>query len=407
MQILQKISLNNAATNSQTSTVGEPSISNIGQEMLVTGNWYASLSSNNGQNWGHVDPFNFFPSVDNGFCCDQTLHSDPGRNLTFWLLQYVKTNVGNTLRLAVNNGQVPDNNGWYWWDLVPSQINAQWQNEWFDYNHAALSDNYLYVVSNVFSTTTNKFVRSVAFRFPLNSLANEGGNPHLQYFQSQDFSLRCSQGASDKMYFACHISDSEIRLYEWAEANATASSIDINVGQWVGGGGGYAAPGPDGNNWLGRCDPRITAGWTSDNVVGFMWSVDKTASRAFPHIRVVRIDVNTKQIIDKPDIWSPSFGYAYPDACPNSDGDVGITLFRGGGALHPGHVVGMWDKNTNSWTVQAAQNGTDGPADRKWGDYITCRQHSSDRRSWLAVGFTLQGGTSRTDVEPSIVHFSP
>lgn len=406
MPILQKIRLNSANTNSQTSSVGEPSISNIGQQMLVTGNWYASKSGDNGSSWNHVDPFNFFPKADDGFCCDQTLHCDPSRNLTFWLLQYIKTNTGNTLRLAVNNRNTLPDNDWYWWDLVPSRINDQWQNEWFDYNHAAVSDNYLYVVTNVFSTVNNSFVRCVVFRFPLTALTDNGGNPGMQYFQTQNFSVRCTQGAGNTMYFASHLSDRKIRLFEWADNNPTASFTDINISPWVGGAGGYFAPGPDGNNWLSRCDPRITGGWISGDALGFMWSVDRTPSRPFPHVRCVRINRTTKQVISEPDIWSPNFAYAYPDTCPNETGDVGITLFRGGGNIYPGLVVGKWNSTANSWSLQAAQNGTNGPSDRKWGDYITCRRHTSDGNTWLAVGFTLQGGASRLNIEPCIVHFS-
>lgn len=409
MQVLRTIRLNGSDTNQQTSTVGEPSISNIGQQMLITGNWYASQSRNDGNNWNYINPYSFFPSVDKGFCCDQTLHSDPSRNLTFWLLQYSKTNSGNTLRLAVNDSQALNNGDWYWWDIVPSQINNQWKDEWFDYNHAALSDNYLYIVTNVFSTKGKGFTRAVVFRIPLDDLANSESFPRIQYFETQkNFSLRCTQGAQGVMYFACHtFSDYKIRLFEWAEQNPTATYVDIKVSPWNGTPGNYYAPGPDQKNWLTRCDPRITAGWVSNDVIGFMWSADKYGSRQFPYVKVVRIDAKNKQIIDEPDIWSPSTAYAYPDACPNNNGDVGITLFRGGGQNYPGHIVGVWNENTKSWVLQAIQNGTNGPSDGKWGDYVTCRKHFSDQNSWLAVGFTLQGGGERSNVEPCIAHFSP
>jgi hypothetical protein len=407
MRILNQFTLNDTDTSGQTSSVGEPSIAGIGQNILVTGNWYASRSSDGGNNWNPVDPFNFFPSADDGFCCDQTLHNDPARDLTFWLLQYGQKDGRNTLRVAVNNTTTLDDTGWYWWDLVPDQIDAQWQDQWFDYNHAALSDNFLYVVSNVFSTPGDQFIRSVVFRFPLDDLTSSDGNPGVEFFETDEFSVRCSQGATDVMYFACHIDGGQIRLFEWPESDQTASFVDITVGPWVGGGGGYSAPGPDGNNWLRRADPRITGGWVSDNIIGFMWSANRSSSRPFPYVRVVRIDANTKQIVDEPDIWNPSFAYAYPEACPNSNGEVGITLFRGGSNIHPGHVVGMWDGAAGSWTLQGNIDGTNGPADRKWGDYITCRKHPTDPTGWLAVGFTLQGGNTRDDIQPCVAHFAP
>src|SRR5207244_2692192 len=56
-------------------------------------------------------------------------------------------------------------------------------------------------------------------------------------------------------------------------------------------------------------------------------------------------------------------------------------------------------------SLQTTRTGTNGPSDEKWGDYLTCRRHSPDGLTWIATGFTLQGGGSRSDVEPRVVHF--
>lgn len=404
--IVRTISLSAAATSAMTSTVGEPSILNIGQNMLASGNWYASRSNNDGANWSAVNPFSFFPKANDGFCCDQTLLAAPLKNMSFWLLQYIEDENGNTLRLAVNNGYQMVDTDWFWWDLVPQNVNPAWAGEWFDYNHAALSDNFLYVVTNSFTIDEKRFKRCVVFRFELDRL-RPGAPVSLEFFESNDFSLRATQGATDKMYFATHISDRKIRLYEWAESNATATSTDISITRWRGGSGGYSAPGPDGRNWLSRCDPRITAGWIADDVMGFGWSVDGGGTRPFPHVRIVRIDANTKAVLSEPDIWSQNTAYAYADATPNEDGDVGVAFFRGGGGLHPGPVVGSFDSALGTGALQSVKNGTNGPSDGKWGDYQTCRQNSNNRRHWLAISYSLQGGPDRNNIEPVIVEFSP
>lgn len=406
VKIRDIFTLSNVDTGGRTYTVGEPSITNVDQQILVTGNVYASRSDNNGTTWTSLDPASFFPPAQGIFCCDQTLHHDPRRGLTFWLLQYRKTPTGNTLRLAVKRGATLHEPAWHWWDLVPEQVNPDWRGEWFDYNHAALSDNFLYVVTNAFTFDEHP-TRCVVFRFSLANLADQA-QLDVEYFQTlpqDNFSLRCTQGATDTMYFAGHNSSSQIRLFSWAEADNTATFTDIDVTRWIGDNNGYSAPGPDGKNWLGRCDPRITGGWVSNGIIGFMWSVDSTPSRQFPHVRVVRINQEDKHLIDEPDIWSPSFAYAYPDACPNIDGDVAITLFRGGGTLFPSHVVGVWEPTTTSWSLQGIQNGTHGPSDETWGDYLTCRRHTSTEQNWLAIGFTLQGGGGRTNIQPCIAHF--
>src|SRR6476659_4560970 len=209
--LLQNIGLSNAATGGQTSSVGEPSVSNNADQILLTGNWFASRSLDHGATWLYTSPFNFFPPVDGGFCCDQTTIYDPGRDLRIWLLQYVKLNSTNTLRIAVQRGADLGSTSWYWWDLQPVGVNPQWQGEWFDYNHAVLSDNFLNVATNAFRFADNVWTRCVVFRLPLDVLA-AGGTLQYNYFQSTtNFSLRCTAGAGGTLYFASHNSNEQIR----------------------------------------------------------------------------------------------------------------------------------------------------------------------------------------------------
>lgn len=402
--LFRNIRLSDAATGGQTSTVGEPSLFNNGKQLFMTGNWYATRSLDNGNSWDFVSPYNFLPPVNGGFCCDQTAIYDPAHDLGIWLLQYIEQAGTNTLRVAVKRGATLGNNVWAWWDFRPEQLNPSWAGEWFDYNHAALSNNYLYVATNAFRASNGSWTRSVVLRLPLETLANGGNLSYRHFFSTTNFSLRCTQGAAGTMYFASHNNNSQIRLFSWPESGNSIGQVDINVALWSA--GTYSAPGPDGRNWLGRCDSRITAGWVANGVIGFLWTVNRQgAARPFPHVRVVRINEASKTLINQPDIWNAQFAYAYPDVSPNDRGDIGVTLFRGGGSLHPGHVVGIWDDYFNGWSLQATLNGTNGPADGKWGDYLSCRRHSPDGLTWVASGYTLQGGSSRNEVEPLLVHF--
>ncbi len=397
----QNVGLSDFDTGGQTSTVGEPSVANNGDQILLTGNWYTSRSLDGGGSWDFVSPFNFLPPVDNGFCCDQTTIYDPSRDITCWLLQYSRLNGTNTLRVAVKVGPNLGNNVWHWWDFRPGDVDINWADQWFDYNHAALSNNFLYVGTNMFRG--NSFTRCVIFRLPLDEL-REGEDLTFEQFQTTDFgSLRCTQGARDVMYFAGHRSGDQLRVFRWPESSASVTPADVDVSSWTG--GSYNAPGPDGNNWLDRADPRITGAWLASGLLGFMWSVNAQGARPHPHVRVVRIDEKTMNLVDEPDIWNSQFAYAYPEATPNDRGHVGITLFRGGGSLHPAHVVGLWDDFSNAWELHTTREGTDGPVDRKWGDYLACRRHSPDGLTWIATGFTLQGGASRGNIEPRFVHF--
>jgi hypothetical protein len=228
---------------------------------------------------------------------------------------------------------------------------------------------------------------------------------NYSYFSTtNNFSLRCTQGATDVMYFASHNSFSQIRLFAWPE-NATAiSARTVNVSPWSSS-FNYQAPGPDGRNWLSRCDPRITGGWVANGTLGFAWSANRMGTRPFPHVRVIRIDENTMALVDEPDIWNANYAFAYPAICPNVRGDVGISLFHGGGPLHPGHVVGAFNDTTDRWDLRATRNGSDGPNDGKWGDYLGINRYSNRGNSWFASGYTLQGGGDLFNIDPQVVQF--
>jgi hypothetical protein len=395
--------LTDAQTGGQTSTVGEPSVANNGREIFLTGNWYASRSLDGAASWSLVSPFNALPPVDGGFCCDQVVHYDRSRDVLLWLLQYIEKNGTNALRLAVKRGATLGNDTWLWWDFRPDTTNPAWTGQWFDYPDLELSDNYAYITSNVFGASNDRFTRAVIFRLPLDVLAFGGSLNYRYWTTTQNFALRCTRGARDRMHFASHNTGSQVRVFTWPESQPSVTFKDVNISPWSA--QNYASPGPDGANWLQRVDPRITGAWVANGIIGLAWTAGRQAQRPFPYCRVARINEATMTAAGDADIWNASCAYAYPDTCPNDRGHVGIALFRGGGPLHPGHVVGIWDDYSNGWQLVATANGTNGPADTKWGDYLACRRHSPDGLTWLASGYTLQGGGTRDSVEPRVVHF--
>ncbi|MGZ5442421.1 MAG: hypothetical protein ACXW5U_09360 [Thermoanaerobaculia bacterium] len=396
--VLQNIPIPASATAGRTSTVGEPSLSNAGQNLFYTGNWYAAQSSDHGSTWAPVDPYNTLPPVDAGFCCDQTSIYVPQVNLTVWILQYSKSATSNVMRIAV---RAPGGN-WRYWSIRPTNVNAAWTNQWFDYNSAALSDNFLYITNNMFTTNTNQWTRAVVLRIRLTDLLATTALPFQSFSTTQNGSLRCTLGARSVMYFGSHNSMSQLRLFTWPESSGSVTTQNINVSKWNNA-TPYSARCPDGNEWMSRTDGRITAAWTGAGEIGFAWTSNKTSARPLPFVRVVRLKESTKAIIAQPDIWNAAFAFAYPDVCPNANGVPAISMFMGGGTKFPSHVIGILD--AGAWKLLIARNGTNGPADTKWGDYVTCRRHSADNTSWIASGYTLQGGPNRSNIVPQFVHF--
>jgi hypothetical protein len=69
----------------------------------------------------------------------------------------------------------------------------------------------------------------------------------------------------------------------------------------------------------------------------FFWRANKDSNRPQPYVKAIVVDTTNWTVINEPDIWHPDFAWAYPAACPNGSGFIGISLFKGGGASHPSH----------------------------------------------------------------------
>jgi len=396
--LVRNIGLDDAATSVRTSTICEPTAAANQSQLMMTGNWFASTSTDSGAHWTYVDPFTRFPASAGGFCCDQVVLYNPRFRIWLWLLQYVAVPNGNNLfRLAVCRDTAFGS--WYYWDFAPRNLDATWTTMWFDYPDMAFTTDNLFVTFNAF--IGNAWQRALVFRFPLATLAAGTALSYRWWTTTNNGSLRLCRGAGSTMYFGSHNSLRQIRVFQWADNATNVTSTDVNVRAWTG--GAYSAPGPGNVNWLMRADSRITGAWVGAGVIGFMWTVNRDANHPLPFIRVVRLNESNKTLIDEPDLWSTTSAWAYPAAAANAGGQVGISAFFGGGPRHPSHVVGV--RTATAWDTVLTRTSTHGPTDQSWGDYLSCVAHYSATSNWVASGYTLQGGTDRRNIEPRYVEF--
>ncbi len=403
--LLRNRGLTDAETSNITSQVGEPSVAVRGQEILMTGNWYAAFSTDGGTSFTYINASTTFPNVNGGFCCDQLAIYDSQNDLMIWYLQYIEDGSQNTGRLAVAQGNDIVNQQWRFYDFTPLNV-GNWNNQWFDYPDFAVGENFLYVSTNTFSTPGDNFTRAVVLRLPLAQLAAYQGFTYNYFDVTNDFSLRPTQGATDTMYFAGHQATNTLRVFTWPENNTTITTNDVGVQLWAN--ATRVAPGPSGNDWLGRVDARITGAWMSGNEIGFAWTASQDANFPFPHVRVAVLDRNTMAIVRQPHIWNSNYAFAYPAAAPNANGVVGLSVAYGGGSqFEPSHAVGFFDTSTTSWDLVVTANGTHGPSANRWGDYLAVRPHGAQgqRETWVATGFTQQGGPQASDIQVRYVHF--
>jgi hypothetical protein len=401
-------------------TVNEPSTGMSGRVRFMTGNWYAAFSNNGGGTWAFLSPFTTFPASDGGFCCDQTVLYEPSRDMMLWQLQYIKSgstaNDRGRLRLAVfaNTNNNIGGAGWFFYDILPSMVGGPASGEWFDYPHMALSNDFLYIAVNVFTTTLNprtgmeSFTRSVMMRLDLDPIRAGTGLSGNYLSWTANFTFTPIQGAKDVMYWASHTTTSNMRIFRWEETSASIQIFDQAIAAWVL--GTASCPTSDGQDWCLRSDFRILAGARSWNHLArqselwFFWNVSQGGGFARPHIDAARFRESDLAYVARPFIFNDAIPILYVAAAPNARGDIGLSLSWGNPpGFFPSHAVCL-DDDVNGdppgWECYVTRIGTNGPNNNAWGDYLAVRPDHPASLGWHATGFTLQGGKDGANVEP-------
>jgi hypothetical protein len=400
VRLTANLGLDDAATGTQTGTVGEPSVAASSRALLVTGNWYAAWSPDAGTSWQLVDPFTAFPADRGRFCCDQLVRYLPKQRLWVWLLQYEAVAGANIVRLAVSTSGRPGT--WHWWDVAPTDLEPSWTGVWFDYPDLAVTDQHLWISFNQYDSG-DAWRRAVVIRYPVAELREARPVTRRHWATTSAGSLRFVAGAGDTMWFAStDAARRSVRLFAWPDASDSVTTWSVRVTAWDD--RDYRSDGPGGAPWLSRADDRITGAWRAGGRLGFLWTAGRSPGRPHPYVRAVTLDEATLRVVAEPDLWSTTGAWAYPAAAPNRRGRVGVTAFFGG-PTHPAHTVGVLDEDAGAWVTATTATSTHPPAQGKWGDYLTLTAHPSRPSSWVASGFTLQGGSDRRNIEPRVVTF--
>jgi hypothetical protein len=400
-EILNDISLNQAATGAQTGTIAEPSMACSGKRMVVTGNWFCSRSTDTGDSWQFIDPYTELPPAGASFCCDQLVHYSKQWRLWIWLLQYSKNSNGNFFRIAVSSSGKPGT--WTWWDTSPLDIDPNWTAVWFDYPDLVESDKFLLLSFNLFTVSGDRWQRAVVMRFSMEELKRKGSLTRQGWSTDQFGSLRFAKGAQSTVYFASlNNSAPELEAFKWADNQTQVTQSTVDVTDWSF--QNYVSTCPDGGAWLNRVDDRITAGWLNDDSLGFAWSAAADGEHPHPFVRVVRMNPNSFEVIDEPDLWSSDLAWAYPAIAPNRRGDVGVSVFCGGATRFPTHALG-WLQPDGVWDLELGSSSSNAPRNGVWGDYVDIQPDPSRKTYWYASGFVLDGGSGRNHIVTKVVSF--
>ena len=396
-----------------TSRIGEPSIAQARDTALQTGNWYAARSIDHGQTWSYVSPYTTFPATDGGFCCDQRAVYIPSQDITVWLLQYSYSSTTQKAgqRIAIANGrddmQVGSNGSWHSYYFTPQSF-GRGAGEWMDFPDIAFSNGNLYCASNMFSAA-GSFTDAVVWRISLAQLA-AGGAVNFTYAKSSTglggASYRLTQNAAATMYFGEHRSTTSTRAFRWPDSSGTISWTDITVPSWT---SSYSAIAPNGVNWGGRADSRITGAYYKSGEYGFMWHCGAQGTHTQVFVRTIRINSSTNALIATEDTWSSTWDFMYPAAAVNVSGEIGCAVAIGSNVstLHPTTCYFMVDACKPNFHGQAISwfTGDSSPTSAVWGDYFSVQRHSNLTSTFLATGMTMRGGGANGNSEPHYVWF--
>jgi hypothetical protein len=375
---------------------------------FFTANWYAARSSDGGASWSYENPYTKFAASFGGFCCDQRLITSKNGQTTVWMLQYVKDGAGNGgTRLAVATS--PSNLGAgtfsHSYMFTPPSFGFP-GGTWLDFPDCAASDDHFYFASNVFDASS-QFVGAVVWRIAIAQM-QAGGNIGFSYVTSAAISgasYRFTQHAGDRMYWARHESTTALRIHWWDDAGGGIGSRTQAVSQWS---GSYAAaPGPDGRDWTGRADSRITGGYQSLEEFGWVWHSGPVGGRTNNHLRVVRFNLADGALLDERNLFNNTVSLMYPAASTNAAGHVAIVSALGGGTFHPAPQVILRDEVENYGSLRLFAGGDSGPTSNVWGDYFTMQRRPGFRseNTWVATGMAMNGGGGNANQNPRMIHF--
>ena len=393
------------------SNVGEPSVAMSGDVVFYTGNWYAAISSDGGKTFRFIDPSTAFERFDppgTSFCCDQVVQYVAEIDTFVWLLQYDAPNdVDNFQRLAFAKTADVVAGRWRLFDITTRKLGVR--GAFLDFPDLAVGAKALYMTTNIFPQNSAK-TGSAVVRIPFKSIT-KGPFRVTRFVTFDHFSIRVAQNCGATAFFAAHENTSTLRVFSWRETRRRPKSTLIAVSRWIGG-NGYHSRTPDNRRWLDRADPRITGAALAGNELWFAWGVNRGSNqRAKPFIQIARIDAVNLVLLENVNVFDADSATGYAALATNSDDEVGIAYFIGGGTRFPTLVVGFLTAPRRDIEVAVSQRAPlpEDDGSYHWGDYLAARPAFPNSKLFAATGYVMKGAGSgdgsNRDCTPHFVIF--
>lgn len=403
--------LNPAGAGLSSSSVNEPSAAQNGKYVIETWNWGAARSINGGATWTYISPYGGMAD----FCCDQDVVYDEGRDRFFWLRQGVVA-FASPISGSENRDVISVDTGAgtaCTYDIRPSLFGLG--NAWLDYPRLSTSDNFLYLATNAFNSTTNSFVTHVIVRFALTQMAGCVGVPFTYWTFTAGWTPAPVENAHQIMYIGDQLVTStglndQFRVAWIYDDSATYNFADRTIAPYlytnrVGSGANANCPVPGGADPCERSDQRISGAVMMHNTptpmglgiagdkVDFYWNVREGNGFPLPYVENASFQGNTLAYVSRKYIWNPGVTFFYAAAGANDRQHVGISLFQfnpvASGA-NPYHILGIDDDYNGrppGWEIYVGFTSTGAWTASNSGDYLRARTHSPSGVAFIATGY--------------------
>jgi len=423
------------------SLVSEPSVGQNSDQVFVTWNWGTAKSINGGTSFTFINPFSDF-----NMCCDQDVIYSPVHDIFIWYRQGdFDTPLGplgctetiiadefaipdpilqipelcrneSRIGIATSSGFSQNPVSWCFFNIKSEDIDALLTNHWIDYPHVQVSNNKLFISTNVFERDGFlDFAGSAMLRFDLAGLVNCSNTSFDAFFTAFRAGFTAVSGATDTMYFGTQlgIPPSFTELYRVFDSVPGIPTVSFSLVSYApyNAGTQICVLTSTGTNPCQRSDDRIQGGYVANGIIGFLLAAAQDgATFSWPYLFHIRINESTGALINNPSIFSNSFALQYPHAAANQDGDIAIGFYEMGGSLNPRYVVAV-DESGNpgsgtGWEFKVVKTSDSGTIANVWGDYNRVRSAHPFDGSWVGSGNTMQGGPSDFDSEIIYVKFT-
>lgn len=354
----------------------------------------AARSWDHGRSWTYVNPNIGNPGSPWFFTGKQEVTFDPLYAIHLWVQLWGHPSGGGLLRIGASKNL----SSWCFYTTLASTTILP------DDPHIRLGHDLFYITFDQYSSSGSTWNRSGIARFGKATLMRCAGYHGSVYFDPgyRNYMVAKNHSHNSVMYAVSNSSGGvgKLKVWEWPEWTSASTRV-ITVSNWSH--NTFTCPCPDGNDpcyQYSGYDDRVRAAVVTykndypESSKRQMWvsfNAGIDGSHPMPYTYLVKIDMNTWNVLGYHHIWSSLWAWQNMDMVPNAAGDIGIVIDSLGGSYYTGVKVSILDNDIQdygapfSWWSLAPLGSPCPPADR-WGHHNSVNLWWRNQFQFIAVG---------------------